>query len=79
MAKQRNIFIGELFSSYICLHNHTQFDVRQLSVKVELQTKSQKLPLPLVSTFGSCIDEFKHDQIFDGIIQHAIKELGVHT
>jgi hypothetical protein len=75
----RNIFIGEIFSSYICVHNHTLVNVRQLSVKVELQTKTQKLSLPLQSKDGDYIEEFQHDQTYDAVINHAVKELGVHV
>ena len=75
----RNIFIGEIFSSYICVHNHSLVNVTQLSVKVELQTKTQKFPLTLQSINGDYIEEFHHDQTYDAVIHHAIKELGVHV
>ena len=38
-----NLYIGETFTSYICLHNHSQQRVGELSVKVELQTVTQKV------------------------------------
>ena len=75
----RNIFIGEIFSSYICIHNHTLVNVSQLSVKVELQTKTQKFPLQIQSNLGEEVQEFHYDQTFDAIIHHAVKELGVHV
>ena len=74
-----NIFIGEIFSSYICIHNHTLVNVTQLSVKVELQTKTQKFPLELQSSSGEYIQDFHYDQTYDAIIHHAVKELGVHV
>lgn len=51
----------------------------QLSVKVELQTKSQKLPLQLISKHGDYVAEFQYDQTYDAIIHHAVKELGLHV
>jgi trafficking protein particle complex subunit 13 len=74
-----NIFIGEIFSSYICIHNHALVNVTQLSVKVELQTKTQKFPLQLQSSSDEYVQEFNYDQTFDAIIHHAVKELGVHV
>lgn len=71
------MYIGETFTSYICLHNHSVFKVRQLSVKVELQTVSQKIALPFKSNIDY-VEEFESDQKFNGIVNHDVKELGNH-
>ena len=72
-----NLYIGETFTSYICLHNHSPFKVNSLSIKVELQTSSQKIVLPFKSNIDY-VDAFESDQKFDGIVEHDVKELGNH-
>ena len=71
------MYIGETFTSYICLHNHSVFKVIQLSVKVELQTVSQKIALPFKSNIDY-VEEFESDQKFNGIVNHDVKELVNH-
>lgn len=73
----RNLYIGETFTSYICLHNQSQFRVKQLSIKVELQTTSQKIGLRFKSQVEG-LEDFEPDQTFDGIVEHDVKELGSH-
>lgn len=73
----RNLYIGETFTSYICLHNHSLFKVRHLNVKVELQTLSQKISLPFKSNI-EYVEHFESDQKFNGIVNHDVKELGNH-
>lgn len=73
----RNLYIGETFTSYICLHNHSTFHVKQLSIKIELQTSSQKISLPFKSKLDG-VEEFEPDQKFDGIVEYDVKELGNH-
>lgn len=72
-----NLYIGETFTSYICLHNHSLFKVKSLSIKVELQTTTQKIPLPFKSNIDY-VEEFDPDHKFDGIVEHDVKELGNH-
>ena len=71
------MYIGETFTSYICLHNQSNFKVTQLSIKVELQTTSQKIPLPFKSNIDY-VEEFNSDEKFDGIVEYDVKELGNH-
>ena len=73
-----NLYLGEKFTCYICLHNHSHTKVTQLSIKVELQTSTQKFLLPLKSNEGY-LDEFKSDEKFDGIVDYDVKELGSHV
>ncbi len=72
-----NLYIGETFTSYICLHNHSMFKVKSLNIKVELQTASQKIALPFKSNIDY-VEEFEPDHKFDGIVEHDVKELGNH-
>lgn len=71
------MYIGETFTSYICLYNQSIFKVKELSIKIELQTTSQKIPLKFLSS-KSELDEFQPDEKFDGIVEHDVKELGNH-
>ncbi|CAH1183007.1 unnamed protein product [Ceutorhynchus assimilis] len=69
-----NIYLGETFSSYICVYSETKQNVYNVSVKVDLQTSSQRLPLannPPTSTLTS-------DQTVNTVIQHEVKEIGTH-
>ncbi len=72
-----NLYIGETFTSYICLHNHSNYRVSGLSVKVELQTLSQKIALPFKAKIDY-VENFEADQKFDGIVEHDVRELGNH-
>jgi hypothetical protein len=72
-----NLYIGETFTSYICLHNPSLFKVKQLSIKVELQTTTQKVALAFKSNVDY-VEDFLPDQKFDGIVEHDVKELGNH-
>lgn len=72
-----NLYIGETFTSYICVHNHSASNVSNLTVKVELQTSSQKLSIPFKSNIDH-VESFDSDNKFDGIIEHDVKELGNH-
>lgn len=75
----RNIFLGETFSSYLCIHNHSKYAVKQMSVKVELQTKTQKISVMLKSDLGDVVERFDPNQTYNGLIQHAVKEIGIHV
>ena len=71
------MYIGETFTSYICLHNQSQIKVSQLNIKIELQTTTQKVALKFKSELDT-VEEFEIDQKFDGIVEHDVKELGNH-
>jgi hypothetical protein len=59
------------------LHNQSLFKVKQLNIKVELQTTSQKVALPFKSKIDT-VEDFEPDQKFDGIVEYDVKELGNH-
>ena len=60
----------------MCIHNHSQYDVKDLTIKVELQLRNDKIQIPLITKHGEFIETFSSDQTFDALIQHAVKELG---
>ncbi|ODM93596.1 Trafficking protein particle complex subunit 13 [Orchesella cincta] len=69
-----NIYLGETFSSYVCIQNESPVPVTNAVVKIELQTSTQKFiladnrSLPLMKT-GDTIDIVMH---------HEVKEMGKH-
>ncbi|OUM57512.1 hypothetical protein PIROE2DRAFT_48690 [Piromyces sp. E2] len=67
------IYLGETFVTYICLNNETTKTVRSVSVKIELQTSTQKFTL--VENQPSDLEVKKN---LEFISQHEVKELGVH-
>ncbi|CAH1953793.1 unnamed protein product [Acanthoscelides obtectus] len=69
-----NIYLGEIFSSYICVYSESKQPVTNVSVKVDLQTSSQRLPLsanPPTPTLGT-------DETVNIVIHHEVKEIGTH-
>ncbi|CAH0550754.1 unnamed protein product [Brassicogethes aeneus] len=69
-----NIYLGETFSSYICVYSETKDVVNNVTVKVDLQTSSQRLPLsmnPPTETLSS-------DDTVNVVIHHEVKEIGTH-
>ncbi|ODM91887.1 Trafficking protein particle complex subunit 13, partial [Orchesella cincta] len=60
-----NIYLGETFSSYVCIQNESPVPVTNAVVKIELQTSTQKFiladnrSLPLMKT-GDTIDIVMH-------------------
>ncbi|KTG31109.1 hypothetical protein cypCar_00030907 [Cyprinus carpio] len=71
----RNIFLGETFSSYISVHNDSNQVVKDILVKADLQTSSQRLNL---SASNSAVSELKPECCIDDVIHHEVKEIGTH-
>eukprot|EP00128_Syssomonas_multiformis_P012526 Colp12_sorted_trinity150504_noHs@24358 len=69
------IFLGQVFSSYVSVHNDSQFVTKDVSVKAELQTSSQRLTL--ADTSGRN-DILLPDASVDVVVNHEVKELGIH-
>lgn len=69
-----NIYLGETFSSYICVYSDTDEVVNNICVKVDLQTTSQRLPLSM----NSPTPHLKPDETVNVVIHHEVKELGTH-
>lgn len=72
-----SIYLGETFCSYISVGNHTHYDVRDVTVKAEIQTERQRIIL--ADNSKSPMDFIKGGGRYDFIIEHDIKELGPHT
>uniref|UniRef100_A0A3B3QZP5 Trafficking protein particle complex subunit 13 n=1 Tax=Paramormyrops kingsleyae TaxID=1676925 RepID=A0A3B3QZP5_9TELE len=70
-----NIFLGETFSSYISVHNDSAQVVKDILVKADLQTSSQRLNL---SASNSAVAELKPECCIDDVIHHEVKEIGTH-
>ncbi|KAM4051597.1 trafficking protein particle complex subunit 13 isoform 2-T2 [Anomaloglossus baeobatrachus] len=70
-----NIFLGETFSSYISVHNDSNQIVKDIQVKADLQTSSQRLNL---SASSAVVSELKQDSCIDDVIHHEVKEIGTH-
>lgn len=69
-----NIYLGETFSSYICVYSETEQIVSNICVKVDLQTSSQRLPLSMNPPRA----QLKPDETVDIVIHHEVKEIGTH-
>ncbi|XP_043919291.1 trafficking protein particle complex subunit 13 isoform X2 [Protopterus annectens] len=70
-----NIFLGETFSSYISVHNDSSQVVKDIVVKADLQTSSQRLNL---SASNAAVSDLKPDCCIDDVIHHEVKEIGTH-
>uniref|UniRef100_A0A8D3C502 Trafficking protein particle complex subunit 13 n=1 Tax=Scophthalmus maximus TaxID=52904 RepID=A0A8D3C502_SCOMX len=70
-----NIFLGETFSSYISVHNDSSQVVKDILVKADLQTSSQRLNL---SASNSAVSELQSECCIDDVIHHEVKEIGTH-
>lgn len=72
-----NIYLGETFSSYICLHNCTAHPVHGVSVSVELQSDKAKISLPINENKPTQIT-LNPNETLDDVIHHEVREIGVH-
>ncbi|XP_011564317.2 trafficking protein particle complex subunit 13 [Plutella xylostella] len=71
-----NIYLGETFSCYVCVHNETNQPVASVSIKADLQTNSQRIPL---STQQNQIPVLLGvDETLSDVIHHEVKDLGTH-
>ncbi|KAL9950219.1 hypothetical protein ACROYT_G042691 [Oculina patagonica] len=71
-----NIFLGEVFSSYVSVHNDSNQPVKDIVIKTDLQTSSQRLTLS--GTANMPVAKLDPEESFDQVIQHEVKELGTH-
>lgn len=69
-----NIYLGETFSSYVCVYSESSEIVNNISVKVDLQTSSQRLTL----SANSPTPQLKPDETVNLVIHHEVKEIGNH-
>ncbi|KAK6187872.1 hypothetical protein SNE40_005803 [Patella caerulea] len=71
-----NIVLGETFSSYISVHNDSNQVCKEITLKADLQTSSQRLSLS--SRNSQPVPELLPDHSIDDVIHHEVKELGTH-
>ncbi|XP_029155043.1 trafficking protein particle complex subunit 13-like [Nylanderia fulva] len=69
-----NIYLGEIFSSYLCVHNGSNQVVKNVTVKADLQTSTQTISLS-GNLEGK---ELAPDSTVDEVIHHEVKEIGTH-
>ncbi|XP_042062352.1 trafficking protein particle complex subunit 13-like isoform X2 [Salvia splendens] len=71
------IYLGETFCSYISINNSSNFEVRDVVIKAEIQTERQRLLL--LDTSKSPVESIRAGGRYDFIVEHDVKELGAHT
>ncbi|KAK1420092.1 hypothetical protein QVD17_21417 [Tagetes erecta] len=71
------IYLGETFCSYISINNSSNFDVRDIIIKSEIQTERQRIML--VDTSKTPVESIRAGGRYDFIVEHDVKELGAHT
>lgn len=72
-----NIYLGETFSSYICVHNDSDQVAKHVCVKTDLQTSSQRIPLSGHQMDSVAMELHPQDTV-DDVIHHEVKEVGTH-
>ncbi|KAF5728920.1 trafficking protein particle complex subunit 13 [Tripterygium wilfordii] len=71
------IYLGETFCSYISINNSSNFEVRDVIIKAEIQTERQRILL--LDTSKSSVESIRAGGRYDFIVEHDVKELGAHT
>lgn len=73
----RNIYLGETFSSYVCVYNCTPHNVNKVKVKADLQTLNTKISLPIHQNRDAVT--LGPNETLDDTIHHEVKEIGNHV
>lgn len=71
-----NIYLGETFSCYVCVHNETNQPVQSVSIITSLQTNSQRIEL--TAQEGTTPTMLDVDETLSDVIHHEVKDLGTH-
>ncbi|KAK4759751.1 hypothetical protein SAY87_022882 [Trapa incisa] len=71
------IYLGETFCSYVSINNSSNFEVRDIIIKAEIQTERQRILL--LDTSKSAVESIRAGGRYDFIVEHDVKELGAHT
>lgn len=72
-----NIYLGETFSSYVCVYNCTTHPVTSVSVKADLQSNASRISLPIHANKEIPVTLNPNDTL-DDVIHHEVKEVGTH-
>ncbi|KAH7718071.1 Protein C56C10.7 a [Aphelenchoides avenae] len=71
-----NIYLGETFTFYVSVLNESDQTCTEVSVKADIQTQTQRIPLP--SKLHDAEAELQPKKFLGQIITHEIKETGQH-
>ncbi|KAG9140387.1 hypothetical protein Leryth_019608 [Lithospermum erythrorhizon] len=66
-----------LWQLYISINNSSNFEVRDVIIKAEIQTERQRIML--LDTSKSPVESIRAGGRYDFIVEHDVKELGAHT
>lgn len=72
-----SVYLGETFSSYICVHNRTDRVVEGVTLKAHIQTNENRVNLLLKDSSGKP-NNLSSGQTLDDIIYYEVKEIGTH-
>lgn len=72
-----NIYLGETFSSYICVHNDSAQSAKDVTLKADLQISSLRIPLTGHQSDSGSTD-LDPGHTLNEVIHHEVKELGTH-
>ncbi|GAB0091756.1 Probable trafficking protein particle complex subunit 13 homolog [Sergentomyia squamirostris] len=72
-----NIYLGESFSSYICVHNCTKHPVHNVTVKADLQSTTARINLPMHAGRELPVT-LNPEETLDDVIHHEVVEIGTH-
>ncbi|XP_055382573.1 probable trafficking protein particle complex subunit 13 homolog [Condylostylus longicornis] len=72
-----SIYLGETFSSYICVHNCANHPVDGVTVKADLQSNTTRISLPLNEKQNTPVT-LNTEQTLDDVIHYEVKEIGTH-
>eukprot|EP01112_Ceratiomyxa_fruticulosa_P004714 TRINITY_DN1525_c0_g3_i1.p1 TRINITY_DN1525_c0_g3~~TRINITY_DN1525_c0_g3_i1.p1 ORF type:complete len:422 (-),score=86.72 TRINITY_DN1525_c0_g3_i1:53-1318(-) len=70
------LYLGETFTIYISVNNPSNIEVFAVSLKVELQTATQRIKL--YDNTDTPISKFSSNESNDHVLQHEVKEGGVN-
>ncbi|KAG9303599.1 hypothetical protein G9A89_018495 [Geosiphon pyriformis] len=72
-----NVYLGETFSSLVKISNESVQTAREIGIKAEIQTNTQRFPL--LDTISEPLIKLEPSKTTEHHLQHEIKELGVHV
>ena len=74
-----NIYLGETFTSYVCVHNDSTEVCSSVSLRADLQTATQRINLvPGTESLANTRESLAPGSSIDQVINHEVKELGTH-
>lgn len=71
-----SIHLGETFTAYVCVHNEGTTAVKDVSVKADLQTSSQRVSLP--SKYAEAVGELEAGGSLGQVLTYEVNHQGQH-